>query len=213
MARHAVSHLLFERHLASSTETTVRLEDLGLDAPGRSGYEASGWLWLRRGLRGCKVTRQDVFVDIGSGLGRIVYAAARHYRFARIVGVELSEQYNEVARRNLEHARPRLRCRDVEIVTADATQWTVPDEATYVYLFNPFKGEVFAAVLANIIASLDRRPRPLTIIYANPVQGQAILDSGRFTRLRASNPRQLGRYASHGRIEVFASTPPAPAPP
>jgi hypothetical protein len=204
-ARGAASRVFFERGLAASTQTALRLEDLGLAAPGRTGYEPSGWLWLRRALRGCRITREDVFVDFGSGLGRVVYAAARHHPFGRVIGVELSERYNEVARRNIEHARRRLRCPDVEIVTADATQWLVPDEMTYAYLFNPFKGEVFAAVLDNILASLDRRPRRLTILYANPVMGRAILDTGRFRRVRSSHPRQLGRARDDGRIDVFAS--------
>jgi hypothetical protein len=35
-------------------------------------------------------------------------------------------------------------------------------------------------VTANIIASLDRRPRPLTLIYANPVMDEHVHATGRF---------------------------------
>ena len=40
-------------------------------------------------LRGCSITREDVFADIGSGQGRMVYMAARSYPFGRVIGVEI----------------------------------------------------------------------------------------------------------------------------
>ena len=71
---------------------------------------ASSWLQLRRALRGAAITIDDVLVDFGSGMGRMVYVAARHYPFGRVVGVEISQRFNDVALANLERARPRLRC-------------------------------------------------------------------------------------------------------
>ena len=57
----------------------------------------------------------------------------------------------------------------------------------------------------NIVASLDRRPRPVTLIYACPNQGREILDSGRF-RLVRTLPG--GRHDVEGRrISIYASLP------
>ena len=60
----------------------------------------------------------DVFVDFGCGKGRVLFLAAR-YRFARIIGVELSERMAEQARRNLAR-EPR-----VVVEVANAAAWPV----------------------------------------------------------------------------------------
>src|SRR4051794_32734843 len=55
------------------TGQRIGLDELGIDAPGREEYAPSGWLFARRMLRGYSITPDDVFVDIGSGQGRMVY--------------------------------------------------------------------------------------------------------------------------------------------
>jgi len=74
---------------------------------------------------------------------------------------------------------------------------------TFVYLFNPFVGDVFHTVLANLCRSLDRSPHRLHILYANPVMASAILDTGRFELVRFSTgPRRDIRLY---RIAVFVT--------
>lgn len=126
-----------------------------------------------------EVGPEDVFVDLGCGKGRMVLAAAMH-PFKRIVGVELGDELAAVARENVERNRERMRCQDVEIVTHDASAFSIPDDATVLYLYNPFKGEVFRQALANILASLDRHPRPLKLVYMLPWGDQIVRESGRF---------------------------------
>ena len=75
----------------------------------------------------------DVFVDYGSGMGRVLIIAG-HEPFKRVIGVEMSEQLNEVARENLDHNRDRFRCQESSD-RADATQWQVPDDVTIVYFY------------------------------------------------------------------------------
>jgi hypothetical protein len=38
-----------------------------------------------------------------------------------------------------------------------------------VFFANPFSGRIFATVVDRLLASVDRTPRLLTIIYFNPV--------------------------------------------
>lgn len=170
--------MIYERGLAATGEG-IGLDELGLNAPGRVRYEASGWAYLRRALRRCEVGPTDVFVDFGSGKGRVVWQAAR-YPFGRVIGVEISAQLNEVAHRNLEENRDRLKCRDVELVTADATQFEIPDDMTFAYLYSPFEGQIFETVIDHVIESLDRNPRRLNLIYANPVMDKELRATGRF---------------------------------
>ncbi len=56
----------------------------------------------------------------------------------------------------------------MEFVCEDATNFEVPDNATIVYMYNPFRGEVFEQVVDNLRASVVRRRRPLRTIYLSP---------------------------------------------
>jgi hypothetical protein len=177
-AKKRLERLVFERGLIDTGEG-VRLEEFGLDDPERVHYEASAWSFLRRALRHCKVGPTDVFVDFGSGKGRVVWQAAQ-FPFARVVGVEISPQLNAVARRNIEKNLDRLICRNVELITADATEFEIPDDMTFAYFYFPFKGEIFGRVIRRVIESIDRNPRRLTLIYANPVMDEELRATGRF---------------------------------
>jgi hypothetical protein len=193
-----VFDLWFERGL----ETGGRQFELEHFHSERVAYEASGWLYLRRALRKRDVKPTDVFVDFGSGKGRVVFQAAR-YPFARVIGVEISQALTEVARRNIERNRARLVCRDVTLLTADAAEFEIPDDMTVAYFYYPFAGATFERVIANIVASLDRRPRSVKLIYACPGNEDAITTTGRFRRVRRS---LAGPWSHFGRaIHVYES--------
>jgi hypothetical protein len=189
---------IFERGI-DTAQPEVELDHFH---PDRTHYLPSGWLDLRRALPRRSVRPTDVFVDFGSGKGRIVCEAAK-YPFARVIGVEISAKLNEVARRNIQQNRRKLACRDIELVTSDASEFEVPDDVTVAYFFHPFGGETFKAVLANIVESLDRNPRRLTLIYQLPLDENLILETGRFELARTP----VGRLHSR-RIAVYFSTPP-----
>ena len=133
----------------------------------------------------------------------MVYIAARNYPFGRVIGVEIASALTAVARENVDRMRSKLRCQDVEFVTSDAAQWEVPDDLTYVYMFNPFGGEIFRQVLANLCASLDRCPRSLKLLYAHPVHSPEVLATGRFELIRTT--KSLGRDVALYRIDIFES--------
>lgn len=101
-----VEALMLDRRI--ETARPVGPEQLGVTG-GQVHYVASGWFFLRRGLRGYRVSRSGVFVDFGSGKGRLLYQAAR-LPFGRVVGIELFEHLNQIARQNLERNRSCLTC-------------------------------------------------------------------------------------------------------
>jgi SAM-dependent methyltransferase len=137
-----VIRAIFERGDLRDTSSEVRLAEVGLDHPERILYSPSSWLFIPRVMRSLEVGRDDVFVDFGSGKGRVVLQAAR-YPFGRVVGVEISEELNRIARENVERGRHRLACQDVELVTADVLEYEIPDDMTYAYFYYPFFGEIF----------------------------------------------------------------------
>jgi SAM-dependent methyltransferase len=176
---------VLDRALNVETATPVGLAQFGLDAPDRVHYEAGGWLDLPRVLRPGEVTLDDVFLDLGSGKGRVVLQATQ-YRFARVIGVEISEHLTMIARRNAASCRLRARCGAIELVHSDALDYTIPDDVSVVYLFNPFRGATFAGVLTRLEESIGRRPRTLRVIYRNALHHDDLV--GRGFRLERVSP-------------------------
>jgi SAM-dependent methyltransferase len=172
-----------ERLRGLHTSQVVQLATVGLAHPERVDYHPSGWLSLRALLRRSEVGPDDVFADIGAGKGRVVYQAARRYGLKRVIGVELSPELAGQARANLKRHRRRLRCHDVEIVTSDALAWEVPDDLTIAYMFRPFTGATFRGVVHNLIASYDRSPRRLRILYVKPEDHASLMDTGRIREI------------------------------
>lgn len=161
----------------------VWLDRLGYDAPQRNSYAPSTWGALRRVLPTTEVDDDDVFIDFGSGMGRVVIEAAQ-YRFRRVIGVEIAPQLTAVAERAVQRNRHRLRCPEIELVTADATDYEIPADVTVAYFANPFTGDAFQTVLDQLIASVDRSPRRLRVIYLDPREADRLTASGRVRLIR-----------------------------
>jgi SAM-dependent methyltransferase len=203
--RRALSAGVVDRILNVDTAASVDLARLGLDAPDRVNYEAGGWRDLRRVLPPSEVAPSDVFLDLGSGKGRMVLAASR-YRFRRVIGVELSERLTAIARHNLAACRLRPRSGGIELVTSDVLAYQIPDDVSVVYMFNPFRGPIFAAVVAQLLASVDRRPRTIRLILRNGANHEALIRTGRFALARNSpglRPSRKWREATAVRLYLL----------
>jgi SAM-dependent methyltransferase len=199
--------LLLDRVLERSGETgeTVRLGDLGISERDYHDYEPSGWRGFSRAMRGLDIDASDSFLDIGCGKGRVVAQAARR-PFRRVIGVELSPELAESARRLLAGEERRRRCGEVEIVVADVTAWEVPDDVTYVYVYNALSGTALSAMLHRIAESAVRSPRRLLLLYANPIHESDVLAHPAFElaerrggrRWSPTDPRRLSIFQVGG---------------
>ena len=149
---------LFERRLGTETDEWVELTELGLPSKERLRYQPSARWTLPRVLRRSEVSPADVFIDFGCGKGRMVLEAALLYRFARVVGVELSPDLSAIARGNVARNRRRLKTPRVEIAVSDVLEYPIPDDVTIAFLANPFTGSIFGHVITELLASVDRLP-------------------------------------------------------
>lgn len=202
LGRERAAHLIYERGLID-TSPRVMLDTIGLDAPGRNDHQPTSWFFLNRAFASFKISRDDVLVDFGSGMGRAIYVAARQ-PFGRIVGIEIAQTLNDVALENIRRLGPKLRCSNIEIITGDALEFDVPDDMTYAFMFNPFSEELFSAVLGNIVGSLDRRPRRVTLLYVYPKMAEAVTATGRFT-LERTIVAPRSSHDPHHRMDVYIS--------
>jgi hypothetical protein len=154
------------------TRGLVVPDDFGAGGDGCHAYLGLSYPGLHRVLRHAPVQPgRDVFIDIGSGLGRVVFQAAASLPLKRAIGVEFSPSLHVRAQTNLALALPRLRCKQVSLHQADARRYEIPDDATIIFFFMPFGPQILGPVLDNIRQSLRRAPRELTILYAYPTDG------------------------------------------
>jgi len=157
----------YERRLGIDTHGFIQWDDLGED-PDSVDYEPIEYTYLNVILDRCNIqAEQDTFIDYGAGKGRPVIHAARR-PFKKVIGVELSSDLCAVANQNVENAKSKLACQDVEIVNMDATRFQVPDDASVIFFYNPFTGHLLESVAERIRESLERAPRKLTIAYVYP---------------------------------------------
>ena len=161
----------------------VWLEDLGVAGPGRNSYSPSSWGALRRILPASETPSDDVFIDVGCGMGRVAFEAA-DYPFRRVLGVDIAPELVEAANAVIDKNRHKLRCQDVELAVADAATYRIPDDVTVAYVANPVEGELFEALLARLIESVDRNPRRVRLIYVDPKEAARLETDQRIVPIR-----------------------------
>jgi precorrin-6B methylase 2 len=163
-----LSERIFELWYGIDTDHDIQPKELGLTDPDSEHYNATPYIRFRQMMALIQIRPgQDVFLDYGCGMGRIVVLAAT-YPFRKVIGIELTERLHRVAQQNVRRARSRLRCRDIELHQMDARDYRVPPDVTVVYFWNPFGGAILEKVFANIRESLLASPRTITIIYLHP---------------------------------------------
>jgi methyltransferase family protein len=133
------------------------------------------------------------FVDIGAGKSRSLLVASR-YGFAKIVGVEFAKELVEYSRRNISQFRAKWqRCHDLQILEADATDYSFPETPLVLFFYNPFMREVFIEVLNNILTSLHGNKRDCFIVYCSSSHNAVdwvkplILDSDQFVEVKTQS--------------------------
>lgn len=142
--------------------------------PSTAGWhESSGGSVLEMVLNTLSISCNDSILDIGCGKGGAMITMAQ-YPFAHIDGVEISSDLAEIARRNL----ARLRMSRSSITCCNAADFTDLDCYTFLYMYNPFYRDILEPVLGNVRLSLERHPRRLTLIYANPRYEDLLIQTG-----------------------------------
>jgi SAM-dependent methyltransferase len=142
-----------------------------------------------------------VFVDLGSGKGRILMMAAE-MPFQRIEGIELSPELHRTALKNV--AARAARGSNIIPRNMDATEYEFPPEPFVIYLFHPFEETVAARVLENLRQSLRRMPREGYILYLN-AKYRSLFDSTDFLEPipRSTLARSFDRIVSPWPVALY----------
>lgn len=155
-----LNNLWWEHRLGISTRGVVPVGH-----PDSNHYATMNYSTIHSILEHLALEQSDVFVDVGSGKGRVLCCAAR-YPVKQVVGVDLSEAFCQVARENARRMRGRRAPISVETTMADDFDYS---SATVLFLFDPFG----AATLGSLLEKVGRDVgRSLRIAYANPTHDQ-----------------------------------------
>jgi SAM-dependent methyltransferase len=125
------------------------------------------------------------FVDFGSGRGRALIMAAM-LPFKKVIGIEFAKELHQDGIENIKNSTYDLGPPDrIHQILGDATQFEFPTDPLVLYLFNPFDAPIVAAVARHAMDSWRRNPRPMRVIYLNPIfsaewqkAGWELLESG-----------------------------------
>lgn len=172
----------FDAELHVTTEALVFLGELDPEAIGPSleyatHYEPTPVAQAQALLDASPLPpERATFVDIGAGMGRVVFLAARR-PFRAIIGVEISPALVEIARDNLGALDdPRRLARDVRFVQADAAAYHFPAGDLVVYLYNPFAEPVLTAMLERLC---DRPPDDEIVLLYHTALGHGAIEATR----------------------------------
>lgn len=110
-----------------------------------------------------------VFVDYGSGKGRVLLLASR-YNFKNIIGVELSKELHQISKKNiLQYKDSKQRCPRIKPICCNAIDFIPPDEPLICFFYNPFSESVLREVVNRLEQSIEKNYRPVYILYLDPV--------------------------------------------
>ena len=123
------------------------------------------------------------FIDIGSGKGRVLLMASQ-YSFRRILGIELLPELHRVAKENIsKYKSDSQQCFAIESLLGDACEFAFPPEPTVLYLFNPLPESGLVRMIMNLEQSLRENPRPVFVLYHNPLLERVVTRNGVITRI------------------------------
>ncbi len=171
--------IMYIRYYVKNIRLHIIRKFKGLDFEGRvydgnpqfNGYE--GCYPVRRILRKLKISNRDSILDIGCGKGLFVYYA-RRFGFARIDGLEYSNELFNIAKSNM----AKIDDARIHLYNCDAREFGDYADYSHFFLCNPFSSEVMEIVLSKILESRKENMRKITIYYQFPFYGDLILDKG-----------------------------------
>ena len=165
---HRASERIQEIRYGIKTTGWVSEEKLGFTpGDGRLHYTALPYASIKRLLSTVAPNSQkDVFVDWGSGMGRVLVLASA-YPYRKVLGVEYSPDLCAAAERNLNQARVKRRCGSIGIINVDAREFLIPEDSSVMFFFNPFRGDLLTEVVRHIRDSWITHRRPITFLVSN----------------------------------------------
>ncbi|KOO42716.1 methyltransferase [Priestia koreensis] len=131
-------------------------------------YEATPYRGLEKLCKELSFTESDHVIDFGCGKGRLGFYLY-HYHRAFVTGIEMSDEYYEDAVQNLHQYKKKYHHRnEIQFKKCLAEEYEIQEQHNCFYFFNPFSIQIFMRVINNILSSIEKAPRPITLIFYYP---------------------------------------------
>jgi SAM-dependent methyltransferase len=153
-----------DRRLGISSRGTATTEK-----PGGVFYASVAYDQTRDVLRRLDLRPDDVFIDIGSGKGRVVALAAQQ-PVRSVIGIEYEPALVAIAEENVRRLKSAKA--PIQIVQGAAESFDYQDVSA-AYCFNAIEADILDHILAKIEA--DRAPRPFRIAFVEESPAQALV--------------------------------------
>jgi hypothetical protein len=168
----------FDWKFGVDTDGSINLNRLDIKSPNKAhgaNYGATSPDVFWQAVASLEINYQDfVFVDLGSGKGRVVLLASE-LPFKEIIGIEFSPELNKIAQANVRRYKSKSqRCKEIRLVCTDFLDFPIPETPVFFFLYFPCKGPVMKSLVQKIKASVLNNPRQIYIIYVNPQLGSLI---------------------------------------
>jgi 16S rRNA G966 N2-methylase RsmD len=177
----------FEKWYGTNTSEIIEVQDLDITQRHKKHsfrYQPTRVRHFNKLMKILDLPAVSVFVDLGSGKGRVLLMASR-YGFKRIVGIEVSPQLCKIARDNVSIYEKRLkRPLNVTVVESDVLQYSISDDENVFYFFKPFDDYMMEKIIEKIKNSLLRNPRKVWLIFNNFQYNELIETDQQFERFR-----------------------------
>ena len=137
-------------------------------------YGTNSYSMTRKVLATLAPGPEDVFVDLGSGKGRVICIASR-LPLKEVIGVDDDPLLCEEARRNIAMVKGRRSPVTILNVQAQNFDYRI---GTVFFLFDPFGPKTMERVVKKMRAGLDANPRPIRVAYVMPAQESVMRRTG-----------------------------------
>lgn len=169
-------------------------------------YAPTGMTMTRRMIRRARVDPSHfTFLDIGCGKGRILLLASLA-GFTQITGIEADSDLAEIAQANVRQWTVGHPSSKIDVIIGDARTAPFPDGDLFVFLSNPFTGQVFRDFVARLTALVSVERRNLIIAYFEDAGACEFERAGVFKReiVRPFRPwmrRRVSIFRGFGRAQ------------
>ena len=167
-----LNNRLFDYYYGTRTHQETSLTSAGVaEDQARKGNDIYRPFWRKEffqsiddaGIR----PEQFVFIDIGSGKGKLLLLAAQ-LDFAEIIGVEYAPKLHEVAVDNIDCFKKRSgSSKAIANVNANALTWPLPQRPALFFMYNPFDLLTTRAFFSRLDEHAAQSGAPTVLIYGN----------------------------------------------
>jgi cyclopropane fatty-acyl-phospholipid synthase-like methyltransferase len=171
-----ISSIYWEYYFGVSTRGVCHSS---ADKFGATWYSTQSYRSIYKILDRVKMSPEDVFVDVGCGLGRVLCCASR-YKLKNVIGIEYDRDLANNALANVQKVMKNKRCGPIEVINKSAQEYDY-ENVSIAYLFNPFGHETMKLFLDKLTSAWCNRKK-CQLIYVLPACDDLIQQTGMFRR-------------------------------